>query len=126
MKVKDLPETFAFISNYIEIETLRNVVGIDTFGFYDSYFHGNDKYYGIHGIVPELEKEVTQLLTSFDRANYVRHPYYCPYCNSDKIEATGFSFDDFDDKGHETTTCLSCNRSWTDAYRVYDIQEHLE
>lgn len=64
MKVKDLPEDAAFVSDYQDTSALRGALGIDS---YDSYFFTTQDgeytaVWGMEGIVPYLNKPVEKLL----------------------------------------------------------------
>lgn len=61
-------------------------------------------------------------LTKTQRERYVqREGCRCPYCNSDQLG--GGSYDG--DAGYitQSITCLDCEKSWTDVYKLIDIEE---
>jgi transcription elongation factor Elf1 len=53
-----------------------------------------------------------------EKADYVKSPYHCPYCNSDRIVALEFSTESFT----QTVECEHCGKQWTDIYTITDVE----
>jgi transposase-like protein len=51
-------------------------------------------------------------------ADYLKSPYHCPYCNSDRICALEFETQTLT----QTVECPDCGRQWTDRYTLTAIE----
>ena len=65
MLVSEVPESYAFISNDLEVEYMKELItgSVKTFNAkhdnYDSFFLGQEgDLWGMHGIVPRLQKNL--------------------------------------------------------------------
>ena len=52
------------------------------------------------------------------KADYLKNPYRCPYCNSDRIVALEFSTESFS----QPVECLDCQKQWMDSYTLTDVE----
>lgn len=52
------------------------------------------------------------------RIDYLKSPYHCPYCNSDRISALEFDTQSFT----QTVECPDCGRQWIDLYSLTGIE----
>lgn len=48
----------------------------------------------------------------------------CPFCESKEL--TGYAITIEDGQATQTIICESCNKSWTDIYKLVDIEEEGE
>jgi len=73
MEVKDLPENICFVSDSQEVKSTKDTCfcitwekgkAYNEFEKYDSFFIQEefDKVWGMYGIIPELNKEVFELI----------------------------------------------------------------
>lgn len=51
----------------------------------------------------------------------VRKGMICPYCELSDLTASGIQMDGFN--VFEEVSCVSCGKSWTDIYKLYDLVE---
>lgn len=79
----------------------------------DAYREGWDRIFGVSdasdGITPEMIEE------------YVRHPNFCPFCDSPDIEGGYFESDW--DIVWTTVTCLECKKQWDEIFKLKTIEE---
>lgn len=59
-----------------------------------------------------------------NKAAYLEHPEFCPYCESDDIN----THQEFPEYGtiYETMTCGNCNNEWTEVYKLTGVEPVLE
>ncbi len=61
-------------------------------------------------------------LTLAQKKNYIEDTCNCPYCGSDNLTTeSGVELDG--SVGTMGVTCLDCERSWTDVYKLTSIYE---
>ena len=58
-------------------------------------------------------------MTAVER--YVKHPYFCPFCENEAIEAT--KTDAFDNMMYQWVRCDKCETEWHDIYELVGIEE---
>jgi hypothetical protein len=132
MKVSDLAKTATFVVDSQDVFAERERYGIDPKKHFDSFFIIEDdtreigtlgKFYGMMGIVPDLDKDVVQLLTQYDIYQYLKSPNHCPYCESTGISSQGINFDD---EVNCDVICDDCGQKWNDKYNVTRIETYEE
>ena len=52
------------------------------------------------------------------KADYLKNPNHCSYCNSDKIVGLEFKTESFT----QTIECPDCGKEWTDIYTLTDVE----
>jgi transcription elongation factor Elf1 len=52
------------------------------------------------------------------KADYLKNPYHCPYCNSDQIVALEFNGESL----RQTVECQDCGREWTEVFTLTDVK----
>jgi transcription elongation factor Elf1 len=52
------------------------------------------------------------------KADYLKSPYHCPYCNSDKIVALEFNAETLS----QTVECQACGREWKEVFTLTDVE----
>jgi len=52
------------------------------------------------------------------KADYLKSPYHCPYCNSERIVALGFNAESLG----QTVECQDCGRQWTEVFTLTDVE----
>ncbi len=52
------------------------------------------------------------------KANYLKSPFHCPYCNSDKIVAQEFNGESLG----QTVECQACGREWKEVFTLTDVE----
>jgi transcription elongation factor Elf1 len=52
------------------------------------------------------------------KADYLKSPNHCPWCNSEKIMADTFDAE----KPGQLVECQNCGREWYDIYTLTDIE----
>ena len=57
-------------------------------------------------------------MTAEQKAEYLQHPYHCPYCKSGQIEAQTFD----GEAQSQAVVCLKCGKQWRDVYTLTDIE----
>lgn len=60
-------------------------------------------------------------LTKKQREEYIAHPNYCPYCESEEVSSGNFESDD--NYGWRDAHCEDCNKNWQDLYTLTGIAE---
>lgn len=55
------------------------------------------------------------------KTDYLKNPYHCPYCCSDRIFALEFETQTFT----QAVECPDCGRQWTDLYSLTGIEPKL-
>ena len=64
-------------------------------------------------------------MTPKQRINYLESKgNYCPYCESEDIEAGHFDFDG--NRCRQNVVCNDRRREWTDIYKLVDVEEIQE
>jgi transcription elongation factor Elf1 len=55
------------------------------------------------------------------RREYIKHPYFCPFCEHRAIEAT--KLDAFENLVFQRVRCDECEKEWVDTYELIDYEE---
>lgn len=55
------------------------------------------------------------------RQRYVSHPYFCPFCDHESIEAT--KLEAFENMVYQWVRCDECETEWHDIYELMDFEE---
>lgn len=59
--------------------------------------------------------------TAAMREAYIKHPYSCPFCGHESIEAT--KTDAFENMMYQWVRCDACGTEWHDVYELVDFEE---
>ena len=52
------------------------------------------------------------------KAGYLKSPFHCPYCNSDRIVALEFNPESLE----QTVECENCGRQWAEVFTLTDVE----
>ena len=52
---------------------------------------------------------------------YIKHPYSCPYCGADEIDAS--KPDAFENMMYQWVRCSECETEWHDVYELVGFEE---
>lgn len=63
------------------------------------------------------------VLTNSQKNKYLKHPYHCPYCESEDIESVEGWFTSKNRRGEEAMHCKSCGQHWVDIYKLTNVVE---
>lgn len=55
------------------------------------------------------------------KKEYIKNPYWCPYCGSDQIEGDKIQSDY--NLAWMNVTCLDCEKEWEETYTLTEIRE---
>jgi formate dehydrogenase maturation protein FdhE len=56
--------------------------------------------------------------------DYVKHPYFCPFCGSNEIDAS--KTDAFENLMYQWVRCDSCGTEWHDVYELIGFEQVKE
>lgn len=55
---------------------------------------------------------------------YLKHPYFCPYCESDKIGIVNNPEPSESDFVTQTMGCMDCDNVWLEVYQLSGIEPY--
>jgi formate dehydrogenase maturation protein FdhE len=55
------------------------------------------------------------------REDYIKRPYFCPFCEHPVIEAT--KLESFENMVYQWVRCPECETEWHDLFELYGIEE---
>ena len=55
------------------------------------------------------------------RERYIKHPYFCPFCEYEAVEAT--KLEAFENLVFQWVRCDKCETEWHDIYELIDFEE---